>query len=150
MAESLQGLTAVQTTILGIVTGAVDVSCTQWMLYSKTLSQQSALFANGSFFKCVVQEPGRRGSIRVHHAYNAVVFIRLYVSSPPFTQLSPSNERTHPPPPLPPSLPIPSQNVPWLHNFPPKRLHPNRPPIPPNRPNNKPHNRGNTPPSQRL
>eukprot|EP00518_Triparma_eleuthera_P002911 CAMPEP_0182464976 /NCGR_PEP_ID=MMETSP1319-20130603/8934_1 /TAXON_ID=172717 /ORGANISM="Bolidomonas pacifica, Strain RCC208" /LENGTH=123 /DNA_ID=CAMNT_0024664653 /DNA_START=214 /DNA_END=582 /DNA_ORIENTATION=- len=59
MAESLQNLTPVQTTILGSLTGFIDVSCTQWMLYSKTLSQQSALFANGSFFKCVTQQPGR-------------------------------------------------------------------------------------------
>jgi len=59
MAESLQSLTPLQTTILGSLTGFVDVSCTQWMLYSKTLSQQSALFANGSFFKCVTHEPGR-------------------------------------------------------------------------------------------
>lgn len=53
----LQRLSTVENTVMGCATGAIDVTLTQWMLYSKNLSQQKLGYQNMNLMKCFTTSP---------------------------------------------------------------------------------------------
>ena len=155
MAEALQSLTPLQTTILGSLTGFIDVSCTQWMLYSKTLSQvrQGVLILKiKTHIVHIVQSPLTYLSLtspaissycsahqNIHSRIHSCKFTNLHTAICPLRQwllLQMRHEPTHP-------------NVPRLHYLPPKCVHPNRSPIPPHLPHHLPNNRRRKAPPDR-